>query len=329
MTYVAVLDVRIVGDAAASLPPRATFHIGSAAVRARVRPLGPDTARLTLDAPLPLRIGDRGLLRDPGRHHVAGGVTVLDVAPPALRRRGAAATRGKELEAMTGTPDEAAELRRRRLVRRADLERMGVEVRTSPVAGDWLADPAAWDDLRTRLPEVVTGWQREHALEPGAPIEVLRQELHLPDRSLVRALVRAPLVEHEGRVRRQEPGGPSLPEPVARAVAALAAELERQPFAAPDAGRLDALGLGPRELAAAVRSGALLKVADRVVLLPDAPQRAVRLLSALPQPFTVSEARAALATSRRVAVPFLELLDRQGSTQRLPDDRRQVTGASG
>ena len=55
----------------------------SAAVPARVRPLGPDTARLRLARPVPLRVGDRALLRDPGRHHVAG-VTVLDVAPPPL-----------------------------------------------------------------------------------------------------------------------------------------------------------------------------------------------------------------------------------------------------
>ncbi|MGH3660039.1 MAG: SelB C-terminal domain-containing protein, partial [Micromonosporaceae bacterium] len=32
----------------------------------------------------------------------------------------------------------------------------------------------------------------------------------------------------------------------------------------------------------------------------------------------------ALGTTRRVAVPLLELLDRQGLTRRLPDDRRVV-----
>ena len=60
------------------------LHVGSAAVPARVRPLSredaPDTVsgddaeagtrtlRLTLRAPLPLRPGDRALLRDPGAH---------------------------------------------------------------------------------------------------------------------------------------------------------------------------------------------------------------------------------------------------------------------
>jgi selenocysteine-specific elongation factor len=70
--------------------------------------------------------------------------------------------------------------------------------------------------------------------------------------------------------------------------------------------------------------GALLKVADGVYLLPGADRAAAAVLAALPQPFTLSEARRALGTSRRVAVPLLGLLDRGGLTERLPDDRRRV-----
>jgi translation initiation factor 2 gamma subunit (eIF-2gamma) len=44
----------------------------------------------------------------------------------------------------------------------------------------------------------------------------------------------------------------------------------------------------------------------------------------LPQPFTTAEARQALGTTRRVAIPLLEYLDRTGTTQRLPDDRRRL-----
>jgi seryl-tRNA(Sec) selenium transferase len=42
----------------------------------------------------------------------------------------------------------------------------------------------------------------------------------------------------------------------------------------------------------------------------------------LPQPFTAAEARQALQSSRRVVIPLLEWLDREGITRRLPDDRR-------
>ncbi|WP_425586982.1 hypothetical protein [Streptomyces violaceusniger] len=51
-----------------------------------VRPLGEDTARLTLPRELPLRVGDRAVLREPGGRRPSCGVTVLDVRPPRLTR---------------------------------------------------------------------------------------------------------------------------------------------------------------------------------------------------------------------------------------------------
>ncbi len=71
-TLTSVIDVRIKGggpdDAgrARDLPREVTLHIGSARTQARVRPLGGALVRLTLREPLPLRVGDRVLLRDPG-----------------------------------------------------------------------------------------------------------------------------------------------------------------------------------------------------------------------------------------------------------------------
>jgi selenocysteine-specific elongation factor len=89
---------------------------------------------------------------------------------------------------------------------------------------------------------------------------------------------------------------------------------------------LHELGLGARELAAAARTGRLLRLADDVVLLPDGPARAMRLLSSLEQPFTLSVARQALGTTRRVAVPLLEHLDSRGWTRRVDGTLRTVRG---
>ncbi|MEU7655495.1 selenocysteine-specific translation elongation factor [Micromonospora taraxaci] len=317
-----LVDVRLTGDPAADLPATLTLHVGSAAVPVRVRPLGPDTVRLRLARPLPLLVGDRALLRDPGRHHVTGGVRVLDVAPPPLARRGAAAARAQVLAELDGRPDLAGELRRRRLARAGTLIRMGVPVDAAPVAGDWLADPAHWQRLGAQVTEEVARYAKEHPLEPGMPVDALRQRLALPDRVLVEALVRPPLRIHAGRVGTASVD--ALPEPVARAVQRVRAEYGDRPFRAPEADRLVDLGLGPREIGAAVRAGALLRLADNVVLLPDAFDGAVRVLAGLPQPFTLSAARQALDTTRRVAVPLLELLDRRGATRRLPDDARIV-----
>ena len=318
-----LLDVRLVGDPVTDLPPTVTVHIGSAAVPARTRPIGADTARLRLAHPVPLRVGDRVLVRDPGRHHVSGGAIVLDVAPPPLRRRGAAAARAVELSTMDGRPDAADEVRRRLVVRVGDLARMGVTRTPAPLAGDWLVDPAYRDRLATRLADAVTGYEKTHPLESGMPVEALRHTLALPDRGLVEALVAAPFEVRGGRVATRQAAGPELPRAIADAVAQIGRDLADRPFTAPEAHRLAELGLGRREVAVAVRAGALERAGD-VVLLPGAVERAVDVLAGLPQPFTLSTARQALSTTRRVAVPLLELLDQRGATRRLPDDRRVV-----
>ncbi|GAA0369918.1 selenocysteine-specific translation elongation factor [Actinoallomurus spadix] len=316
-TVTDLVDVRVHGADTAALPREPVLHIGSAAVPVRLRPLGDDTARLALTRPLPLHIGDRALLRDPGARRVAG-LTVLDVRPPALRRRGAAADRARELAA--GVPDAGALLRRYGLLRIADLRAMGVAAEAEPVAADWLADPEHWACLRRRLAEEVERHDAADPLDPGLPVEAARALLGLPDRRLVDALARPPLRLDGGRVRGSAEA--SLPAPVAGAVRRLRDELRNDPFHAPEAGRLADLGLTGRALAAAVRAGALLKIADGIVLLPGADTDAARRLTGLPQPFTVSEARRALGTTRRVAVPLLEHLDRRGLTERTGDRRR-------
>ena len=48
------------------------------------------------------------------------------------------------------------------------------------------------------------------------------------------------------------------------------------------------------------------------------------MLAELDQPFTTSQARQALRTSRRVAIPLLEYLDRARVTERLPGDLRRI-----
>src|SRR6266516_4064810 len=94
----------------ARLPSRLTLHIGAARTVARARMLGGDLARLSLDHPLPLHVGDRVLLLDPGAtaDQASGrpvfGATVLDVSPPRLRGTGAAAAAVRELTAWPEPP---------------------------------------------------------------------------------------------------------------------------------------------------------------------------------------------------------------------------------
>ena len=152
---------------------------------------------------------------------------------------------------------------------------MGIAVTATPVAGRWLADPDHWARLRNQLVEVVAKYAQAHPLETGAPTEVLRQALGLPDRALVEALVAPPLVASAGRIGATA-APDTLPPAVERAIARIRADLDSAPFQAPDADRLSALGLGSAEIGAAVRAGALFRIADGVVLLPGAVEEAAR-----------------------------------------------------
>jgi selenocysteine-specific elongation factor len=324
------------------VPQQPVLHIGAASAGCRVRPLDACHLRLTIDRPLPLRIGDRALLRDPGSRQVWG-VQVLDPAPPQLRRRGAGGLRAKALSAADGSLEE--ELARRGPTRHDLLRRIGVRMGAGDPelgsglgsgldsgshsrnsddavrAGEWWIGAGDLQRWRAEVAEVVAQHRRREPLQPGPTVGEVAHALRLPDVELVTAVVQPPLLIRSGRV--QPPAVP-LPPALERALATLAAQLTESPFAAPDAARLDALSLDRRSLAAAERAGRLLRLSDAVVLLPGSDRIAVDRLSGLPQPFTASQARQALGTSRRVALPLLDLLDRRGLTRRLPDDRRLV-----
>ncbi|MCV2489728.1 selenocysteine-specific translation elongation factor [Geodermatophilus sp. YIM 151500] len=317
-----LVDGTLAGRAAGRLPAEPVVHVGSAAVGARLRPLDGAAVRLRLAAPLPLRVGDRLLLRDPGARRVVG-ADVRDVDPPELRRRGAARVRAGELAAQEpGAAGAAADLARRRVVRADDFSAMGWPVPDGATAvGPWLLAAGLVDELAVRVPPLVGAYRQRHPLEPGPPVEVVRRELDLPVAELVAAVVRPPLALRDGRVTA---ASAALPDRVQKAVDAVRARLAADPFAAPEAGELGAAGLGVRELAAAVRDGQLLRIAEGVYLAPDVEAEARSRLAGLPQPFTLSQARRAWGTTRRVAVPLAEWLDARGVTQRLPDNTRRL-----
>ena len=372
-TVTSVIDVRLTPRPPAHgrppgtnrLPARLTLHIGAARIVARVRMLGSGLARLSLERPLPLHVGDRVLLRDPGAapDQASGrpifGATVLDVSPPRLRGTGAAAAAERELASWPEPPATADLLRRHRLLRASAASAMGLRDLPRPVSGEWLADPVHWQRVGQRLAAAVAEHAARDPLAPGLAVDAARAELGLPDRGLVEALAtsraggRADVAivasggylrcvssegeqpEGAGRARapgRHPPAGggaaqarhPGLPDRVADAVQAVLTSLADAPFSAPDADRLRELGLDARATAAAERAGLLLRLPGNVVLAAGAGEQAAEILAGLPQPFTAAEARQALRTTRRVAIPLLEWLDREGITRRLPDDRRTM-----
>ena len=186
----------------------------------------------------------------------------------------------------------------------------------SPPTGPPTSDVEAAVPARGRYPRVVIdGGYLRIVAEPG------------PSRSKAGTTERASSAQTPASAAvaaTSAPAASSLPPRVASAVQTVLNDLAAAPFAAPDGERLRELGLDARALAAAARAGLLLRIADLIVLAPGADKEAARVLAELPQPFTTSQARQALATSRRVAIPLLEYLDRARVTERLPGDLRRL-----
>ena len=306
-------EIDVVLRAAGKLHRELVLHVGSAAVPVHVRPLGTVGARLRLARPLPLRVGDVGLLRDPGEHRIAAGIEVLDVRPPQLRRRGAARARADELATGRVRPPVC--------MRANELRAMGFAP-TGQLVGEWVVDRQWWTERRQQVMTAVQRWVTEHDVAAGMPLETLRRQAGLPAVELVSTLLDGTGLEvADGLVRQPNTG---LPSRVDKAVRTLEARLGAEPFRAPEADELKELKLGNQELAAAVRTGRLTRIAAGVVLGPDVFDRAAEVLKTLPEPFTVSDARRALGTSRRVAVPLLEQLDVRRITRRADDGTRTV-----
>ncbi|MFN8030280.1 MAG: SelB C-terminal domain-containing protein [Dermatophilaceae bacterium] len=350
------IDVRV-DRPATDLPTHLTLHVGSAAVPARVRSLDGAYARVSWEGTLPLERGDRAILRDPGDDGVLVGAEVLDSAPPSLRRRGAASARAAELAALEGNQLDplAIEVARRGILGLRDAALLGFEaptladllghgrdgleaavgVATAPVvmAGDALAGMVrlgeylvSIDHLRgweKRLLEVASTRARTHLLDPALSLESARRAVGIPDLGMVKAVAGlAGLQVAGGRVRL--PGARPALGQAQTALDEILDRLAESPCAAPEQPELDAAGLDSAHLAAAEADGQIVRLPGDIVLAPDGPARAMRVLAGLPQPFTTSQARAALGTTRRVVIPLLEHLDARGWTRRIDTTHREV-----
>ena len=308
----AVVDVRVEpvggserlpgGASQQRLPSQLTLHVGTTAVQAHVRPLGADAVRLVLDRPLPLVAGDRAILRDPGAKRVVAGALVLDADPPELRRRGAARRWAEQLARATGTPDLAAEVGRRGAMRVDDAVALGIPLPPThsdevAVHGPWLVATSALEGWSAALAQALHRRVAEQPLEPSLTAEAAVAVAGVPARALLPQVVHAAGLELvEGRV--WVPGVRASLGAAESGLRELEERLAATPFAAPEQPDLDAWGLGRAEVAAAVRAGRLMRLDDGVLLRPDAPARAMRVLAGLPQPFTLSEARQALERRR-------------------------------
>ena len=320
-----VIDVRWrTGPKLDSVPRKLNLHVGTASVPVHVRGLDAEHARLTLQGrAFPLRLGDRLALRGPGLDALAG-VEVVDMDPPLLNRRGAPVRRAQALRDQNPF-DASAYVARKEAVMKETLAAAGFDVANKPASlvefRSWWVNAQAIARWTAQLRTLFDTHLTDHHLSDGLPLATALSALALPDDSLVSVAVAGARLKRDGAIIRDPHAAPRDLGPAEKSVAIVEAQLAKEPFVAPDASTLDELGLGPSELAAAERAGRLLRVGP-IVLLPSAPQQAAEILSQQPGEFTLSQARQALGTTRRVAVPLLEYMDAHGLTRRTSDNSR-------
>ena len=320
-----VIDVRWrTGPKLDSVPRKLNLHVGTASVPVHVRGLDAEHARLTLQGrAFPLRLGDRLALRGPGLDALAG-VEVVDMDPPLLNRRGAPVRRAQALRDQNPF-DASAYVARKEAVMKETLAAAGFDVANKPASlvefRSWWVNAQAIARWTAQLRTLFDTHLTDHHLSDGLPLATALSALALPDDSLVSIAVAGARLKRDGAIIRDPHAAPRDLGPAEKSVAIVEAQLAKEPFVAPDASTLDELGLGPSELAAAERAGRLLRVGP-IVLLPSAPQQAAEILSQQPGEFTLSQARQALGTTRRVAVPLLEYMDARGLTRRTSDSAR-------
>ncbi len=271
-------------------------YIGSGEHPAQLRVLGPDRiepgtgglVRLRLSTHLPLRPGDRYVLRESGRSETVGGGEILDVAPllPAARAR----------------PDRSVErvVAERGWVTADDLERLTGHRRAADV-GSWVVDPAVLGAAEARLRE---------AVEAAGPLGLELAGLDERERAVLARL--DGVAVQGGRARLPDADDPLAGHPYL-------ALLDRDPFHPPPPD-----GVDRAELRALVQRGMVVEQ-DGVYFAPLAIRGATEVVADLlrrqPAGFTVSAAREALDTSRKWALPLLAHLDATGVTRRRGDLR--------
>jgi selenocysteine-specific elongation factor len=320
-------DLRTVRALDEPLRDRGAFHlhVGSGAFPARIRLIedsvlrGKGAALVVTNDPLPLKAGDRLILREVGRRAVVAGGRVLDPDPP---------HRGAELRAalagLRGAgPDPHAQAAALLEVRgTAPLDALAAhtgggaprDVLLSAGTAVSAAEAAA---LVAAAAETVESYHRDNPLRPGIPKPSLAESL-----GIGRAVLEALIADDEGlmddgatvRAARFDAG---LDADASQAWDALRRDLEEAGFAAP---RRSELEIDPEVIHALLRDGSLVAV-DEFVYLPDRLQELVGRIESMEDGFTVADVRDALGISRKHAVPLLEWLDRRGITRREGDGR--------
>ena len=300
--------------------------------------------RLQLDSPIVAFVGDRFVLRDSSEQNTIAGGTVLD--PDADRANFRSNAQIRFLRARATAPHDIdvcvrSEIALREFVLRkallnkspfsdgeisealARLQCAGEIVLCSEIA----TDRKTWQQLRERASSLIDEVHKCNPERAGLDLNELRSTLRIQESNVFEALIADLSVKdfvRKGSAIARISHRPLLPadlEPVERSIRE---SLSHKPFDPLPRREIEPDRRAQHVLRFLIDSGQVIEVGPDAVLLRDNFEHMkARITEFISKhgPATVSELRQALESSRRIMVPLLERLDRDGVTRRVEDKR--------
>ena len=352
-------SVRLVGGKTGAARPlkdgaRVRIHFGSDNVPSHVVLLGKPQlgageralAQLRFESPIFAFAGDRFIARDWSEQATLAGGVILD--PDARRKRFRTEAQVEFLQRRAQSPNDVVPCVQSQLARDGATVRPGlllksrfsakeisdavshlVVERRAIASGNLVADAAWWQSLRQRVIDLIDAGHRAHPERSGLPLNELRVALEkdLPTPEIFDAVL-ADLCQsgfaQAGVAIRRATHRPALPPQLQAAGTKLRAALTAKPLDPPSRKELAPDASTQQALRFLLQTGEAVELGEDVVILAegyaraaDAAKKYLREHSSA----TASELRQAIGTSRRIAIPLLERLDKDGVTRREGDKR--------
>ena len=321
------------------------FHHGTRRLRAKVVLLESESlragshgiARLELSEPALVFVGDDFVLRDGSERHTLGGGKILglngDYNVSLLRKRAAAP---RDVDVFVET-----ELERQRVCSARDLllhsrfsaaeigDALARLQKRGEVAhvGDIAANAAAWHDLRDRAGALVDAAHRQHPERRGLEVREVRALLDDQRADVIDALIgdlcRNGFVR-DGSIIARSQHRAALPPRLSAIAQSIRERVAANLFDPPSRQQLAPDTTAQEAIRFLLQQNELVQISDDVVVSGIALEQMRDVIADFISkhgPATVSQLREALGSSRRVMVPVLERLDREGFTCRVGDKR--------
>ena len=298
--------------------------------------------RLRLASPIFAFAGDRFVIRDPSEQHTLAGGIVLDANGAEFRDQ----AKRTLLMGRAIAPDDVHAWVRSEVGLRSFVSTQGLldksRFSTSKVADAVLslkrdeevvlhdkiaANASTWNALRDRATRLIDNALSKNPERAGYDLSELRAALRDKPTDVFEALV-ADMCSHdfirkESIITRRS-HRPALPAKLQPLAAKIHEDLSKKPFDPPPRRELERDLEERRAFKFLIESGKVIEISSDVVLLRENFERmktAVADFISKNGLATVSELRQAVESSRRIMVPFLERLDREGFTRRVGDKR--------